>query len=326
MTSVSKFVAHKKELFSGSGSVNSTLHISLCFDRGFIMPAGVAIFSIIENNKDIDLHFHLLVSGVSDSDLALFNELERSHVSITVYHIKDDFDINPDTLILGIPLSTCLRFLIPDVIDQSITNVMYLDCDIICYGSLDELVDYDLQNNIAGVISDSPEMQSRVDKLDYGIKFNNYFNAGVMLINNQEWRKNDITLKALTMINSGKVFRYADQDVLNILLNGRLTYLDSKYNNKTTLTVNRDAEDENMRNTVIMHYVTPNKPWYQIYKADNFNRYFSSSPWKNVRRDLSPSPSELRLKAKKLWADKNYSDAVCYYLRYLVTKVTNIKF
>lgn len=30
------------------------LDIALCFDHGFIMPAGVAIYSIIENNKDID--------------------------------------------------------------------------------------------------------------------------------------------------------------------------------------------------------------------------------------------------------------------------------
>ncbi|ECE3105027.1 glycosyltransferase family 8 protein, partial [Salmonella enterica] len=30
------------------------LDIALCFDHGFIMPGGVAIYSIIENNKDIE--------------------------------------------------------------------------------------------------------------------------------------------------------------------------------------------------------------------------------------------------------------------------------
>lgn len=48
-------------------------------------------------------------------------------------------------------------------------------------------------------------------KLDYGIEFINYFNAGVMFINTSEWKKNNITQKALEMINSGKVYRYADQ-------------------------------------------------------------------------------------------------------------------
>lgn len=46
------------------------------------------------------------------------------------------------------------------------------------------------------------------------------------------------------MINSGKVYRYADQDVLNILLNGRVHYLDKKYNNKTTLSVRCDEEQK----------------------------------------------------------------------------------
>ncbi|CAI9394424.1 glycosyltransferase family 8 protein [Citrobacter sp. T1.2D-1] len=326
MTNVSNFVTSKEELFLNSEALTNTLHISFCFDRGFVMPAGVAIFSIIENNKNINLHFHLLVSDVSDNDLTLFYKLNRPNVLITIYHINRDFNINPDTLVLGIPLSTCLRFLIPEVIDQSIDNIMYLDCDIICYGCLIELIDYDLQNNIAGVISDSIEMQARIDKLDYGIKFNKYFNAGVMLINNKEWRKNNITQNALTMINSGKVFRYADQDVLNILLNGKLQYLDAKFNNKTTLSIYHDAEDENIQNTVIMHYVTPNKPWYLIFNASNFSRYFSQSPWCKAKRHLAPSASEIRLKSKMLWKDSQYGEAIYYYLSYLLMKIFRIKF
>ncbi|NDO82369.1 lipopolysaccharide 1,3-galactosyltransferase [Citrobacter sp. NCU1] len=326
MINVSDFVAKKEELFPNIGGLANTLHISLCFDCGFVMPAGVAIFSIIENNKNINLHFHLLVSDVSANDMALFHELNRPNVSITIYHIKGSFNINPETLVLGIPLSTCLRFLIPEVIDQSITNVMYLDCDIICYSNLIELVNYDLQNNIAGVISDSIEMQARVDNLDYGVNFIKYFNAGVMLINTQEWRENNITQKALTMINSGKIYRYADQDVLNILLNGRLQYLNAKFNNKTTLSVYHNAENENIKNTVIMHYVTPNKPWYLIFNANNFGRYFSQSPWRNAKRYLSPSASEIRIKSKLLWKGSKYGEAISYYLRYLLMKIFNMKF
>ncbi|MFU1892665.1 glycosyltransferase, partial [Enterococcus faecium] len=84
------------------------------------------------------------------------------NTSISVYYITDKFDINPDTLVLGIPLSTCLRFLIPEVIDDKINKILYLDCDVICNGPLDELVDYNLNADIACVIPDSPEMQERV--------------------------------------------------------------------------------------------------------------------------------------------------------------------
>ncbi|EDB7511316.1 glycosyltransferase family 8 protein, partial [Salmonella enterica] len=302
------------------------LDIALCFDHGFIMPAGVAIYSIIENNKDIDLHFHLLISGVSEYDLLPFLELKQPNVSITAYHINNNFDINPETLILGIPLSTCLRFLIPDVVNKGISKILYLDCDIICHGSLSELIDINLEGEIAGVILDSPDMQKRVKQLDYGVDFNGYFNAGVMLINNYEWRKNNVTQESLSMINCGKIFRYADQDVLNILLNGKVKYLQRKFNNKTTLSVNFDAEAKNIDNTIIMHYVTPNKPWYKIFKARYFDRYFNESPWKNNRRFFSPSPSEIRLKAKREMSGKNYSIGLYYYFCYLISKVFRLRF
>ncbi|MGC6745853.1 glycosyltransferase [Escherichia coli] len=87
--------------------------------------------------------------------------------------------------------------------------------------------------------------------------------------------KNNITQKALEMINSGKVYRYADQDVLNILLNGRVHYLDKKYNNKTTLSVRCDEEQKNLPNTIIMHYVTQNKTMVQKYLEHKiFDHYF----------------------------------------------------
>lgn len=290
------------------------------------MPAGVAIYSIIENNKDIALHFHLLISGVSEHDLSPFLELRQPNISITVYHINNNFDINPETLILGIPLSTCLRFLIPDVVNKKVSKILYLDCDIICHDSLSELVDVNLEGEIAGVILDSPDMQVRVKKLDYGVDFNGYFNAGVMLINNDEWRKNNVTQESLSMINSGKIFRYADQDVLNILLNGKVKYLQRKFNNKTTLSVNFDAEAKNIDNTIIMHYVTPNKPWYKIFKAKYFERYFNESPWQNNRRFFSPSPSEIRLKAKREISGKNYAIGLYYYFCYLISKLFKLRF
>ncbi|EEO3279361.1 glycosyltransferase family 8 protein, partial [Salmonella enterica subsp. enterica serovar Rubislaw] len=165
-----------------------------------------------------------------------------------------------------------------------------------------------------------------VKQLDYGVDFNGYFNAGVMLINNDEWRKNNVTQESLSMINSGKIFRYADQDVLNILLNGKVKYLQRKFNNKTTLSVNFDAEAKNIDNTIIMHYVTPNKPWYKIFKARYFDRYFNASPWKNNRRFFAPSPSEIRLKAKREIAGKNYSIGLYHYFCYLISKVFRLRF
>ncbi|EBI0561124.1 glycosyltransferase family 8 protein, partial [Salmonella enterica] len=111
-----------------------------------------------------------------------------------------------------------------------------------------------------------------------------------------------------------------------ILLNGKVKYLQRKFNNKTTLSVNFDAEAKNIDNTIIMHYVTPNKPWYKIFKARYFDRYFNVSPWKNNRRFFAPSPSEIRLKAKREISGKNYSIGVYHYFCYLISKVFRLRF
>ncbi|EAR5408976.1 glycosyltransferase family 8 protein, partial [Salmonella enterica] len=111
MSDIKSYISNQKNIIQHDDFFGRRLDIALCFDHGFIMSAGVAIYSIIENNKDIDLHFHLLISGVSEYDLLPFLELKQPNVSITAYHINNNFDINPETLILGIPLSTCLRFL-----------------------------------------------------------------------------------------------------------------------------------------------------------------------------------------------------------------------
>ncbi len=81
---------------------------------------------------------------------------QLQHIILTIISI-----LIRKTLILGIPLSTCLRFLIPDVVNKGISKILYLDCDIICHGSLSELIDINLEGEIAGVILDSPDMQKK---------------------------------------------------------------------------------------------------------------------------------------------------------------------
>ncbi|EHV5038935.1 glycosyltransferase family 8 protein, partial [Salmonella enterica subsp. enterica serovar Muenchen] len=89
MSDIKSYISNQKNIIQHDDFFGRRLDIALCFDHVFIMPAGVAIYSIIENNKDIDLHFHLLISGVSEYDLLPFLELKQPNVSITAYHINN---------------------------------------------------------------------------------------------------------------------------------------------------------------------------------------------------------------------------------------------
>ncbi|ECP5092171.1 glycosyltransferase family 8 protein, partial [Salmonella enterica] len=56
MSDIKSYISNQKNIIQHEDFFGRRLDIALCFDHGFIMPAGVAIYSIIENNKDIDLH------------------------------------------------------------------------------------------------------------------------------------------------------------------------------------------------------------------------------------------------------------------------------
>lgn len=54
MSNIKSYISNQKNIIQHDDFFGRRLDIALCFDHGFIMPAGVAIYSIIENNKDID--------------------------------------------------------------------------------------------------------------------------------------------------------------------------------------------------------------------------------------------------------------------------------
>ncbi|MFB1921069.1 hypothetical protein [Salmonella enterica] len=54
MSDIKSYISNQKNIIQHDDFFGRGLDIALCFDHGFIMPVGVAIYSIIENNKDIE--------------------------------------------------------------------------------------------------------------------------------------------------------------------------------------------------------------------------------------------------------------------------------
>ena len=298
-----------------------TLNIALGFDNNYAMPAGVAILSVIQNTPNCNLHFHLFIDNVSHVNLEKFKKFNYPNVSITLYFLNNNFIINPKTLVLHIPTaSTCIRFIMPKLLASVTDKLIYLDSDIICLKSLAKLAEYDIENYIAGVISDSKDMQQTISEM-YNIDSTRYFNAGVLLINTIKWCEEEISEKALTMINDGNIYKFADQDVLNILLENKTLLLPIKFNTKIKISVDAHQEKEIRPYTVILHYISQNKPWYKVYLSEIFNNYFNLSPWKDDQLPLSGNSSSIRNYAKYLFKQKAYFKSIYYYSIYLKFKL-----
>lgn len=116
--------------------------------------------------------------------------------------------------------STFFRYYIGDLIQED--KVLYLDCDLIITGNLDELFEISLYDNFVAACIDNTSKRCIEDE---------QFNAGVLLINNKKWREYCVAEKAIDLSE-----RYihqvpdADQSILNMLFAQKWKKLDRKMN------------------------------------------------------------------------------------------------
>lgn len=155
--------------------------------------------------------------------------------------------------------------LLPDL-----DRVLYLDCDLICNGSLETLWQTPLHGKIIGAVEDAGYVP-RLAEMGIQAKQSFYFNSGVMLIDLKRWRKEKITEKVMTFINQyPEKLKYHDQDALNAVLADNWLYLHPKYNMQSRL-IRREQEhplapaeilaEEARQNPILIHYSGRSKPW-----------------------------------------------------------------
>ncbi|OCG28465.1 hypothetical protein A9G11_10755, partial [Gilliamella sp. wkB108] len=217
MIEVDKFISKKNELLSFPFLDNKQiLHILLCFDNNYTLSAGVDIISVIENNLNQNIHFHLFTHNVSDENRRKLTSIKADNLAITEYIINEQFQINPENTV-QFPIVACVRLIAPMILKEVAERLLYIDSDTLCLNSLSSIIDINLDNVIVAAVADEPYMQkSQCDK--YNIAFGTYFNSGVMLINIALWCKKNITIQTLQLLNSGEKYNYPDQDVLNIVI------------------------------------------------------------------------------------------------------------
>ena len=155
---------------------------------------------------------------------------QRKKFELNFYDIsnhKMDFIIRKGE---RVTIETYFRFYIPQFLKNRET-VLYMDVDMVCTGDLTPLFDYDLTNHSCAMAPDFFYSDVRnFNRLEYPMK-NGYFNAGVMLINLDYWRKNSIAEKLISYVeqNPQRCLKH-DQDAINAVLNGKIFELPTRYN------------------------------------------------------------------------------------------------
>ena len=213
--------------------MNPTLHVLYACDNHYAPFAGISMYSLFENNRDLPhICVYLVEDGVSDENksrlrrgaAAFGRELVLINAATIVETIKK----------LNIPAyrgsyTTNFRLFFHTFLPKDVERLLYIDCDTLITGSLAPLLSLDLEGNAVGVVRDS---LTTTYKTYIGMSENeDYFNAGVTLIDVAQWKRQRITEKLLDHIQNVRS-RYCnpDQDLLNLVLRDSKYILPPEYN------------------------------------------------------------------------------------------------
>lgn len=291
------------------------IHIAFGVDANFIRPMGITMTSLIDNNRNQNLIFHVFANSIEKIDVERLNTLaDTEDVLIHLYQINQDIFQSLQTT-WNYTVATYNRFIVAKLLYPEVKQVLYLDADMVCKGNLGELVRMDFEENIAMVVHDQGKfVASHMKTLD--LKHDRYFNAGMLYINLKAWNENQISEKAIELLQKRKFF-LLDQDALNILLDGRAKFIDRKWNEICNMEKkNSKISDQ----AVIVHFASRNKPWHVwcIHpEKELFIRYSQVSLWKDVPFMNQPrSYKEMKMMGAAMLHHGNYQEALGWYLKY----------
>lgn len=266
----------------------------------FLPICAVAVYSVIKNaNPDLLYEIVILTTTVTKTNELFFCDALSSfkNIKITFFNVSaliKNYNLQPSE---HITVETYYRFLIPEILN-TYEKVLYLDSDIICNHDISELFHIDIGENLIGAVYDVDVIGSlnvkNSQSLEYNIKklgLDNpyeYFQAGVLIINNKEFKKLDKTSEFLRM--ACEKFRFVDQDILNKICYGRVHYIDMSWNvlcdcqnYRVPVTLAHAPADISKayhiarKSPSIVHYAGCEKPWNM--RGVDLEHYF----WKYAR-------------------------------------------
>ena len=278
------------DYISGESTI---IDIFFASNNNYVQHLSVSIASILVNSLPNEkFNFYILDGNISNKNKNILLSLKNiKDFSMEFIKVQEEmFKICPITPECCHISNQCYyRYVIPWV-KSELKKVLYLDCDIVVKDSLKDLWNIDLKDNYVAAVEDLCSI-TKEDANRLGT--NHYFNSGVLLINNELWKRDDIinTLFKNTKEIHDKI-RWVDQCVLNYTFKDKVLFVSPKYNlqhsaykdTKYNLYTKNEIEYAKAF-PVIIHYTGCNKPWHKkcchlLWK--NYYKYLKYTPYKKI--------------------------------------------
>lgn len=256
--------------------------------------------AVAENNYDI----LILTQDITAENKKCLAEIIKKHNNFSIRYINPAYLIEGyDFFLRGhFSLETYYRLVLPELLPDY-NKVLYLDSDMVVNADVAELYHTDVNGYLLAACHDADTAglyngyePKKKDYMDHVLKIKkpyDYFQAGVLLLNLDEFRKTYKTDEILKFAVS-EDWQLLDQDILNKLCEDRVKYVDMSWNVMVDYGKIRIKEIihlapqwlnkmymESRKHPKIIHYAGPEKPWLypEMDMGKTFWQYAKNTPY-----------------------------------------------
>ena len=232
-------------------------------DDAFVKFTIVSMHSLIKNaSKEYQYIIHILHTEISEQMKDTVLRLACENVEIRFIDVTKYLQSISDKLPLRDYYSktTYYRLFIAEMFPQY-AKALYLDSDTVIRGDVSRLYLTEIGDAYLGACHEQAMVQSRefgnyVEKV-VGVSRYNFFNAGMMLINCEQFRLHFVLDKFIDYLHYYNFVVTQDEDYLNLICKDHVYWLDQRWNTETYGVIPHPPEQAEM-----IHYIMTNKPWH----------------------------------------------------------------
>lgn len=260
-------------------------------DDTFVKYTIASLVSLMEHANPARMyHVHVLYTDMSEANQAKLKALQTENFRIETEDVKERVREIGGNLPLRhyYSMTTYFRMFIAEMFPQY-EKALYIDSDTIVLKDISCLFDTELGDNPVGAAVEQVMVQTPVygeycEKV-CGIQRDRFFNAGILLINCELWRKENLLNRFKELLYTYRFVVTQDEDYLNVLCKDRVCYLPGYWNVAVYGEIPYKTEEIG-----ILHYVMVSKPWHyaDCRYADIFWSYAGkTSVHEEIREELA---------------------------------------
>lgn len=258
---------------------NKTIPVFFACDENFVKFTAVTINSLIANaSKEFFYDIHILCTKISEDKKQKVTKLANNNFKIYF----DDVTNYLKSISYRLPIrdyyskTTYYRLFISEMFPE-LDKALYLDSDMIVLGDISELYNNDIGENYVGACNEQAMIQTDVYgtyvEQCIGLDRNKYFNAGMLLINCAQFRKQKILDQFIRLLHEYSFVVTQDEDYLNFICKDKVFWIENSWNVETYGKIKYSEATSK-----IIHYLMVGKPWH--FKDVPFAEIF----WNHARQ------------------------------------------